>query len=102
MTELFNLEKQKDRRRELRRQMSYTEKLFWHQVNNNKLGYRFRRQFGIGKYIVDFYCPRWQLVIEIDGPTHESEEDQGKDKIRQDFLESLGLKVRRYHNLEIR
>jgi very-short-patch-repair endonuclease len=102
MAELFNQEKQKERRRLLRSQMPVSEKLFWYKVRRNNLGYRFRRQFGIGKYIVDFYCPQFKLVVEIDGATHETEKELEHDRIRQNFLEGLGLEVKRYDNLQIK
>jgi very-short-patch-repair endonuclease len=74
----------------------------WGQLRNSQLGYKIRRQQGIGQYIVDFYCPELKLVIEIDGATHETEEEIRQDKVREDFLESLGLVVRRYYNIEVK
>ena len=63
-------------------------------------GFKFRRQFGIGKYIVDFYCPELKLVIEIDGDSH-FQENRSYDKKRQQYLKSLGLIVLRFTNHEI-
>ena len=99
---IFNIKSQKQLRQKLRNERPVSEKIFWGQLRNSQLGYKFRRQQGIGRYVVDFYCPELKLVIEIDGATHETEEELKQDKIRQDFLESLGLKILRYRNLEIK
>jgi len=100
MTELFNLKSQTQLRKNLRNQSHDigAEKRFWWKLRNKNLGYRFRRQFGVRNYIVDFYCPKLKLVIEIDGGTHKKVLDINKDKIRQDYLEGLGLVIKRYNN----
>jgi len=97
MTELFNLKSQKNLRKNLRRQVITAEIILWSKLRNKRLGYKFKRQFGIGKYIVDFYCPRKKLVVEIDGATHSTEKEIFNDNIRQKYLESLELKVIRYN-----
>ncbi len=55
----------KEKRRDLRKNMTESEQLLWDELRNDKLGVRFRRQFSIGHYIVDFYCPTKKLSIEI-------------------------------------
>jgi very-short-patch-repair endonuclease len=62
------------------------------QINDLK----FRRQHSIDRFIVDFYCTDAQLVIEVDGPIHEYTPEE--DAIRQEFLETLGLRVLRFEN----
>ncbi|MDD4902116.1 MAG: endonuclease domain-containing protein [Patescibacteria group bacterium] len=99
---IYNIKSQKQLRQKLRNERPVSERLLWSQLRNSQLGYKFRRQQGVGKYIVDFFCPELKLVIEIDGATHETEEEIKQDKIRQIFLESLGLKILRYRNLEIK
>ena len=84
------------RRRKLRRESTNAERLFWIQVKNKTIGYKFRRQFNIGRFIVDFYCHELRLIVEIDGFTHENEERQKRDAARQRYLENLGYKVIRY------
>jgi very-short-patch-repair endonuclease len=66
-------------------------------------GFKFRRQHGIGAYIVDFYCPEQSLVIEIDGDSHADAAQivKDKDKQREKYLLSLGLRVIRYTNDDI-
>ena len=62
---------------------------------------KFRRQHGIGPYIVDFYCPEKRLVIEIDGDSHYNPDTQIYDRKRDDFMKSLGLQVMRFTNQDI-
>lgn len=102
MDKIFNTKTQKRLRQKLRNERSVSEKLFWRQLSNSKLGYKFRRQQGIGKYIVDFYCPELKLVIEVDGATHCTDEELEYDKERENFLKSLGLKIKRYYNTAIK
>ncbi|MFH1233915.1 MAG: endonuclease domain-containing protein [Patescibacteria group bacterium] len=102
MTELFNLKYQKSLRKNLRQQGVIAETILWSKLRNKNLGYKFKRQFGIEKYIVDFYCPRKKLVIEIDGATHSTNSEILNDRIRQKYLEYLGLKIIRFTNNDIR
>ena len=101
MTQIFNQQKQKCLRRKLRKEPISCERKIWSKLRNNQSGYKFRRQYGIGRYIVDFYCPKLKLVIEIDGATHSTEEEEKNDEERQKYLESLGLTVKRYLNVDI-
>ena len=59
-------------------------------------GHQFYRQKIIGKYIVDFYCPKANLVIELDGGQHYSESGKAKDKVRDEVLSKMRIKVLRY------
>ncbi len=63
-------------------------------------GYQFMRQKPIGDYVVDFYCSRLRLVIEIDGDSHHGR--FSRDKGRQEFLESMGLTVLRFHDADVK
>ena len=86
---------------ELRKAGNFSEVLLWNELKQNKLGYRFLRQRPIGKYIVDFYCHSLNLVIEIDGmASHNDKVDA--DKARQRALESLGIKVLRFKDSDVR
>ena len=62
---------------------------------------KFRRQHGIGPYVVDFYCPEKSIVIEVDGDTHAEEDMLERDEQRDLYLRTLGLHVIRYTNREI-
>ena len=72
-----------ERAKELRREMTPAEKLLWQEVRANKLGVRFRRQQVIQGSIVDFYCHRTGLVVEVDGDFHDlqKEEDERREKV---------------------
>ncbi len=80
--------------------MTDEEKHLWYDFLKN-LPVSFNRQKVIGKYIVDFYCAKSKLVIEIDGSQHYEDEGLEKDKQRDKYLQSLGLTVIRYTNLDI-
>ena len=84
----------------LRRQMTKEEAHLWYQCLC-RAKYRFRRQYVIGNYIVDFYCHQAKLVIELDGSQHYTPEEMEYDKKRTAYLESQGLKVIRFSNLDV-
>ena len=93
--------KLKERARALRKQGILSEVLFWQAVKNKQFhGLDFHRQKIIGNYIVDFYCPAIDLVVEIDGSTHDN---KGKyDSQRDEYLKSLGLNVIHFKDIDIR
>lgn len=99
---IFNRISKKKFRKYLRNNSTRAEQLLWYQLKSKQLdGYKFRRQHGIGKYIVDFYCPKRSLVIEVDGDTHSTKEEIRYDQKRQRYIESLGIKVLRFTNEDI-
>ncbi|MBU1034815.1 endonuclease domain-containing protein [Patescibacteria group bacterium] len=103
MTEIFNQEFHKEKRKTLRSEMPVAERKLWMELRGKRLDdYKFRRQFGISKYIVDFYCPSAHMAIEIDGDSHYEAGAQKKDAVRQSFIESFGIKVLRFTNTEVR
>jgi len=82
--------------------MTGPEKRLWSRLRARQLqGVKFRRQHGIGPYIVDFYCPERSLVIEVDGDSHADAEQSQKDQRRDRYLQSIGLSVVRYGNDDI-
>jgi very-short-patch-repair endonuclease len=83
--------------------MTPAENRIWYKILRNKTfhGLRFERQKQIGCYIVDFYCAKQKLAIEIDGDSHYSETASEYDKKRTERLKSLGVTVVRYTNKEI-
>ncbi|MGD0591492.1 MAG: DUF559 domain-containing protein [Bacteroidota bacterium] len=87
--------------RKLRKDMTLSEILLWQHIKGKQLlGYDFHRQKPIDEYVVDFYCPRLKLVLEIDGDSHEGKEEE--DKIRQEKMESLGLTVLRFWDWDVK
>ncbi len=87
--------------RTLRKNMTLGEILLWKVLKGKKLlGYDFHRQKPVGEYVVDFYCPRLKLVIEVDGESHEGKEEA--DRLRQVKLESMGLTVLRFWDSDVK
>jgi very-short-patch-repair endonuclease len=83
--------------RDMRRKPTEAENLLWQHLRRHELhGLKFRRQHSIERFIVDFYCAKARLVIEVDGPIHQYQGEE--DSIRQEFLESRNLKVLRFSN----
>lgn len=73
MTKLYNQKRVKSKRKKLRSNMPLAEKLLWYNLRKKQVNnYKFRRQYSIGKYIVDFYCREAKLALEIDGDSHFS------------------------------
>ncbi|MEG9545934.1 endonuclease domain-containing protein [Mannheimia sp. HC-2023] len=85
----------------LRSTQTDAEKRLWYRVRSDQLGFRFYRQKPLLSYIVDFYCPKAKLVIELDGSQHYEPEHQTNDKIRDAELVSLGLTVLRFDNYRV-
>lgn len=84
----------------LRKNMTPWERKLWYEFLQN-YPVRFQRQKAIGEYIVDFYCAKAQLVVELDGGGHYTQEQISKDKLRSEELERVGLKILRICNLDI-
>lgn len=100
-TKIFNRATQKRLRQHLRNHRPEPEKILWRELRASQLGFKFRRQHGIGKYIVDFYCSEKKLVVEIDGDSHYQNGQQRKDNDRDTFINSLEIKVLRFTNDEV-
>ena len=91
-----------ERRKELRNSSTSAEATLWKSLQKKKLsGRKFRRQHSIENFIVDFYCPTEQLIVELDGAVHLDFAIQNKDYERQQQLEALGFKVLRFENKEV-
>ena len=86
---------------ELRNNATKQEKKLWQYLNKSQLGYKFRRQQPIDKYIVDFFCPKLRLIIELDGGQHNEEKNKNYDENRTEILNRLGYKVLRIWNNDI-
>src|SRR6185295_4671347 len=90
------------RKRRLRAEMTAPELKLWTCLRSKQFhSLKFRRQHGIGPYIVDFFCSEKQLVIEIDGDSHAEIVQLEKDRQRESYLSSLGLRVIHYTNHEV-
>jgi very-short-patch-repair endonuclease len=86
--------------RQLRKQLTPAEALLWEAIRNRQLnGLKFRRQHPVGRFILDFYCPAYKLVIEVDGGIHLDRVEQ--DAARTEQLKSYGYRVIRFKNEEV-
>jgi very-short-patch-repair endonuclease len=93
-------EKLKPLAREMRCEPTPAENILWQQLRNRNLqGIKFRRQHVIERFIIDFYCDEFKLVIEVDGEIHQYTLEE--DMLRQEYLESLGLRVIRFTNEQV-
>ena len=82
--------------------MTPQERKLWYVIRNRQFfGYRFRRQFPIGNYIVDFICREKKIIIEIDGGQHNEPKNIEYDNKRTEYLMSEGFQVVRFWNNEI-
>lgn len=96
---LYNDPKFKDRRSTLRRSQTPEEKILWEKLRNKGLGVKFFRQYSVGPYILDFYCPVKRLALELDGEHHN--QDKEYDRQRDDYLKLNDIKVFRFWNTEV-
>jgi very-short-patch-repair endonuclease len=87
---------------DLRCKPTDAERKLWSKLRLKQFnGYQFYRQKVLCNYIVDFCCPALHLVIEVDGSQHYSKEGLKADNIRDDYLQSLGLKVLRFNDYDV-
>ena len=102
MSQTHNIPQLKTYRRQLRNNMTAAEVALWIMLRKRQLnGERFLRQHSIGHFIVDFYCPKYKLAIELDGDGHFDEAQAQYDIQRTEYLNSLGVTVIRFENCEV-
>jgi very-short-patch-repair endonuclease len=88
--------------RELRKNMTDAERHLWSRLRMRQVGgFQFYRQRIIGDYIVDFFCARAKLVVEVDGVRHGFGEKKAADEDRDNYMKSKGLKVVRFNDIEV-
>ena len=101
MTKHYNKTQLKEKRRKLKQTQTIVETNIWSQLRNRGLlGLKFKRQYSIDNYIVDFYCKDLSLAIEIDGESHYG--NSAKDIKRDRRLNELGVNLLRFDDLEVR
>jgi very-short-patch-repair endonuclease len=102
MTKLYNRPELTPLRRKLRRAIPPAEQTLWPHLRDRRLeNCKFRRQYGINRYVIDFYAPELKLAIEIDGPTHDLPGAAEYDANRQAFIEATGAIVLRFTNRQV-
>ncbi len=102
MTRIYNRKEQTATRRRLRSESPKEERLLWWRLRGWQLdGLKFRRQYGVGEYVIDFFCPTARLAVEVDGESHFTPRAESQDAKRQAFVESLGIRVLRFTNPQV-
>jgi very-short-patch-repair endonuclease len=93
-----NLPENKTLRQKLRHEATPTEKRLWKSLKESGVGAKFRRQHGVGPYVLDFYCPEHKLAVELEGGVHNDVLRSEYDAERQAYLESHGIRVLYFQN----
>jgi very-short-patch-repair endonuclease len=101
MKRIHNLTDKKSLRQRLRHNATPSGKLLWRTLKNSGVVAKFRRQHGIGPYLLDFYCPEHKLAIEIQGGVHNDILRSAYDSERQSWLENHGIRVLRFEDREL-
>ena len=102
MTKHYNRKSEKDKRKNLRKEQTYCEKLVWMFLRNRQmLGYKFRRQYSVDQYVIDFYSPKLRLALEIDGDVHDEPDQKKYDLESQEDIEKFGITFVRITNEEL-
>ena len=102
MKHIYNNKILRDRRKSLRNNQTKTERILWRFLNRGKIGNnRFFRQYGVGPYILDFYCPKVRIAIELDGGGHTTNEQKLYDAERTEYLNGNNIKVLRFWNADV-
>ena len=100
---IFNRTDEKTKRRDLRNSSPQSEALLWAHLRQRQVdSLRFRRQYSVGAYVLDFYCPEVKLAIEIDGATHDGDDAAEYDANRQAWIEQFGIRFLRFSNQQVR
>ena len=100
MDSLKELQQQRNFAQTLRKNMTMEERHLWYDFLKT-YPVQFRRQYTIGRFVADFYCHQAKLVVELDGSGHYMPQGQAYDKKRTAYLESQGLMVLRFSNLDV-
>ena len=102
MTRIYNRREHTSTRRNLRADSPKAERILWWRLRNGQLdGLKFRRQYGVGEYVIDLYCPAAKLAVEVDGESHFEPSARPVDAKRQAYIESLSIRVLRFTNPQV-
>ena len=102
MTIHYNKHKYKNNRKMLRNNSTEAEIILWNYLKDKSLnGYKFRRQYSVDQFILDFYCTKLKLAIELDGKVHLNKETKEHDENRDAFLNGFGITIIRFSNDEV-
>jgi len=98
----YNHPDKKDLRKKLRNDTPKAERILWSQLQGRQIqNLKFRRQYGIGPYVVDFFCPQLRLTVEVDGDSHFQKNAEKYDKKRQKYIEKHNICFLRFTNEDV-
>ena len=98
---IHNTSQMKERRKELRKSLTFPERILWNHLKNSQLGCKFRRKHSFGGYVLDFYCSEKHLAIELDGGYHDEDFQKEYDYERDNYLQSSGIILMHFQNEEV-
>jgi len=99
---LYNDPARKTERRRLRKNATDAEVKLWSILRDRRMaGFKFFRQYGVGPYVLDFYCPERRLAVEVDGGQHAEAHGLQHDAGRDGYLSKQGIRVIRLWNNEV-
>ena len=101
MTLHFNQTSQREKRRALRNDPTEAERRLWYRLQRKQLGIKFRRQYSVDRFVVDFYAPSCKLAVEVDGESHFTRDGSAADTERTSYLAKFGIAVIRFTNAEV-
>src|SRR5207247_1812380 len=102
MTKVYNKSTMLPRRRELRQHATKAEEVLWSFVRREqRLGVKFKRQYSVDGFVIDFYAPSVKLAVEVDGGSHQWEFATGRDAVRQAMIEEYGIHFLRFNNEQV-
>jgi very-short-patch-repair endonuclease len=102
MNVFFNRQSETDKRRQLRSSMPEAEVILWSRLKGRQLlGCKFRRQYSVGSFVIDFFSVEIKLGIELDGDSHFQPRAPEYDQKRQEFVESFGIRIVRILNTDV-
>jgi len=102
MTLHYNKHEYKNNRKRLRNYSTNAEIILWNRLKNKSLqGFKFRRQYSVDQFILDFYCTPLKLAIELDGQVHLEKEMKQHDENRDAYINCFGITILRINNEEV-
>jgi very-short-patch-repair endonuclease len=101
MPQIHNRKQLEPYRKSLRNNLTSAEATLWNHLKQNQLGIKFRRQHSVGPFIVDFYCAKSRVAVELDGAGHFTDQGMAYDEKRILYLNQLNIKVIRFENARV-
>jgi len=101
LTQHFNRRSERDKRKALRSKATTAERQLWQHLRGKRVGTKFRRQYSVDAYVLDFYSPQSKLAVEVDGARHFTTDTREYDQERTTYLRRFGIAVLRFTNREI-